>query len=392
MGRKERKEIIKNIEKIRNSKVLIYFCGDRPILTANIAPDSVRWMYEHLLSMNDGKPIDHLDFYLYSRGGALEAPWQIITMLRQFCKTLHVLIPYKAYSATTLIALGADAIFMGKKGELGPIDPQMNAQQIGKGPPGSSPVQRMMSVEDVTSYISFIKEKVGITDQNALSELTKSLADSLTPTTLGQINRTHSHIRLVAGKMLSLVKPSMDNVKIHEIVESLTEKIYVHGHSIGREEAKQIRMQVQDMDDDLEKLCWDLFLDYETEMKLNSPAMVLAYFTDSEDEYREDKALIACIESIARYHECSGPVVLKKTRGLPPQLNLNLNIPIQLPPSLNPQQLPAEVTQLLQQLQQTMLVQIRNLISEEIKKQLPIIGIDTKGEKIVWKEVKDSLL
>jgi hypothetical protein len=190
--------------------------------------------------------------------------------------------------------------------------------------------------------------------------------------------------------LVEFVKPAMDNVKIQEIVESLTEKIYVHGHSIGRDEAKQIRMQVQDMDDDLEKLCWDLFLDYEAEMKLNSPNMPLAYFADDEDEYREEKALIACIESIARYHECSGPVILKKARGTPPQLNLNLNMPIQLPPGLNPQQLPAQIPQLLQQLQQTLLNQIRTVISEEIKKQLPIVGIDIKGEKIMWKEVKDS--
>jgi ClpP class serine protease len=80
------------------------------------------------LSLNNGQNVDQIDLYLYSIGGALEAPWQIISTIRQFCKKLNILIPYKAYSAATLVAIGADKILMGRKGELGPIDPQMIAQ------------------------------------------------------------------------------------------------------------------------------------------------------------------------------------------------------------------------------------------------------------------------
>jgi ClpP class serine protease len=127
-ARQKRRALIGDIEKIRNSKVLVYFCGDRAGFEASIAPDSVRWIYDHLLSLNNGQNVDQIDLYLYSIGGALEAPWQIISTIRQFCKKLNILIPYKAYSAATLVAIGADKILMGRKGELGPIDPQMIAQ------------------------------------------------------------------------------------------------------------------------------------------------------------------------------------------------------------------------------------------------------------------------
>ncbi len=117
--RNRRKQLIEKIENKRNSKVLVYFCGDRPNLVAQVASDAVRWIYDHLLSMNQGKEVEQIDLYIYSRGGSLESPWEIITMLRQMCKKLNVLIPYRAHSATTLIALGADRILMGHLGELG---------------------------------------------------------------------------------------------------------------------------------------------------------------------------------------------------------------------------------------------------------------------------------
>ncbi len=156
-----------------------------------------------------------------------------------------------------------------------------------------------------------------LTDQTALYELTRPLAETLSPTSLGQINRTHSHIRLVARKLLSLAKPQLDNVLINQIVESLAEKIYVHGHSIGVKEGKQIGIRVEEMDSELEKLCWQLYLIYEKMMKLNSPGSLEEYFHDElTDDYAEDYAVLGCIESLQLYHEFSGSFLLKRQREM----------------------------------------------------------------------------
>ena len=80
-----------------------------------MAPDSVRWLYDHLINMSNEDVISQMDLFIYSREGSLEVPWQIITTIRQFCKTLHVLIPYKAYCAATLLALGADKYLLEEK-------------------------------------------------------------------------------------------------------------------------------------------------------------------------------------------------------------------------------------------------------------------------------------
>ena len=385
LGRDERKKIISEIESHRNSKVLVYFVGDRPLRTAHIASDSIRWLYEHLKNMDNDKKVAKIDLYLYSLGGSLETPWPIISVLREYCKELNVLIPYKAFSAATLTSLGADRILMSRKGELGPIDPQL--VHVGS-KPGTNPIPSQMSTEDISSYISFIKDKIGITDQNALAALTKSLADTVSPPELGQVSRVHFHIRAVAGKMLSQVKPTLTTTKIQEIVEILTERAFIHGHSIGRHEAKQIGLQVDDMDEKVEKLCWDLFLQYEEDLKLNSFTDPLDYFdSDDQDEYVEDDAILACVESTNKCHEYSGSIQMKKIRQPPPQLNLNVNIPIQFPANILGQSIPEETQRMLQEMQQSAANQVRGMIAEQLRKSMPVVDVHISNVKMMWREV-----
>src|SRR5260370_6117516 len=193
VSRQERVELLQHIQEIRNSHVLVYITGDRLGAEAMIAPDIIRTLYDHLQALVSASPEKRrIDLYLYSLGGDVSVPWRIVTMIREFCDEFCVLIPYKAYSAATMIALGADQIVMGKKTELGPIDPTLVRSIISEA--ATPPAE--ISVEDVTSYISFMREKANISDQNALAQIVSQLADHLTPLTLGSVNRQYSHIRL----------------------------------------------------------------------------------------------------------------------------------------------------------------------------------------------------
>lgn len=61
-----------------------------------------------------------------SRGGSIEPAYLISkTCKRLSLQNFVVVVPRKAKSAATLIALGADQIHMGLMSELGPIDPQI---------------------------------------------------------------------------------------------------------------------------------------------------------------------------------------------------------------------------------------------------------------------------
>lgn len=147
-------------------------------------------MYDHVRRMGR---VEKLDLFLYSRGGFVEVPWRIVTMLREYCKHLGVLIPYRANSAATLVALGCDEIVMGSKAELGPIDA---ALQVGQAP--GTETKEQIRVEDVMSFIRFIREVAGLGDQAAIAENVRILADKISPWHLGAIYRTHTHIRALA--------------------------------------------------------------------------------------------------------------------------------------------------------------------------------------------------
>jgi len=367
---------MRQIEKARGSAVLVFFCGDRPLNVANIAGDAMRPLYDHLLALSSKrKRIDKLDLYLYSIGGRLEVPWRIATMLREFSESVDVIIPYKAYSAATMIALGADRIAMGRKAELSPIDPSLHVIV-----PEGAPVPQLppeIGVEDISSYIAFVKERVGLTDQTALAQTVTILADKLTPPVLGQVQRAHSHIRLVARKLLSQCRPPLEERRISAIVDALAEKIYLHGHGIGRNEAAEIGLQVERPTENLEDLIWQLFLQYEVALKLDSSHDPLGYFArDDQDDYREPDTAIACIESTEMLHAFKGEWRLRRIRKIPPQPTINVNLQLQLPPSIQPQAIPPNIQQAIQQLLQQGAVAVRDQVVAEITRQSPVERIE----------------
>jgi ClpP class serine protease len=115
-----RQELIKKIQDLRGSKVLVYVTGDRPPAGANIGEDAVRPMLEHLRRIGQ---VDQLDVFIYSRGGAVDVPWRMNCAFRSTADRWNALVPFRANSAATLLCLAADEIVLGKHGELGPIDP-----------------------------------------------------------------------------------------------------------------------------------------------------------------------------------------------------------------------------------------------------------------------------
>ena len=108
--REERLEIIQQIEDLRSSRVLVYVTSDRAGAPAQIGDDAVRHLDQHLREFGHS---DNLDLLIYSRGGATDVPWRIVSTIRNTSNRWSVLIPYRANSAATMVALGADEVLMG---------------------------------------------------------------------------------------------------------------------------------------------------------------------------------------------------------------------------------------------------------------------------------------
>ncbi len=273
MAKDDRISLIKQIEEYRKSKVITYITSTRQNAEVQMAIDCIRKFYEHLkfIKSEDRNSIT-IDLLIVSNGGDGTVPWRLVTLLREYSKEFNVLIPYRAFSAATLTALGADKIFMHPMGMLGPTDPTV-ANPFNPDDP-KNPQQKIgISVEDVTSYIALIREDAGIQHEDELIQAFKILAERVHPLALGNVKRSLSQSKMMAQKLLSLhMNKATDQHHIDEIAENLTSKLYYHGHPINRKEAKQIGLRnITDSDEQLEKLMWDLFLEYENEIKSDEP-------------------------------------------------------------------------------------------------------------------------
>lgn len=376
------KKIISQIEEKRGSRLLVYITGDRQPFGSRIAEDAVRPMFDHLLLLEALEPSrDQLDLYLYSRGGDVSIPWRLISMFRQVFKIFNVIIPYKAHSAATMVSLGADKIVMGRKAELGPIDPTL--VRTGFGDTAIPPPE--ISVEDVLSYISFVKERANINDQAALAQLVGMLSGNLTPLVLGSVNRQHSHIRLVARKLLGSHNQKIDEQKMSSIIEALTEKMYSHGHAIGRKEAGEIGLPVEEPSQEIEDLIWKLLIEYENELELRNnldPETTLG----ADEEKRFQDLPLAILESTAKLHRFETQALFRKKRNIPsnPQINLNLNVG--LPPGIQPNQVTQQMQQSINQIMQQLGQILPGLVQQEIVRQSPIAGFDGRTFGGRWVE------
>ena len=377
------KELIEQIQDIRSSKVISYITGDRQPIGSIIAEDAVRPLYEHLLSIGKN---ERIDLFLYSRGGDVSVPWRIVSMFREFCDEFSILVSYKAHSAATLISLGADKVIMGKKAELSPIDPTLRKMTAGEitGPP------QEISVEDVNSYISFVRERANINDQSALAQMTAILANNLAPLTLGSVNRQNSHIRLVARKLLTSRKEKLDEAKINSIIETLTEKIYSHGHAIGRKEAQEIGLPIEMPEEPLETTLWNLYLKYEEFLKFDETLDPLVMLTGKEEEHLE-KIPIALIESENKMHIFTTRIDFKRKRQVPANLQINLNLGLNLPPNIKPEEIPQQVQQIIQQMINQITQNAQRLVQQEIIRQSPEVGVDIRVYGGKWGEYKEEV-
>ncbi|MCF8012019.1 MAG: hypothetical protein K9L17_05850 [Clostridiales bacterium] len=187
MSRKDRKELIRQIEELRGSRLICYITGDRENLKTRIAPDVNHVFYRHLEMISKKMPVD---LFLYTRGGDILTPWRLVCLIREYTPDFNVLVPFRSYSAGTLICLGASNIIMGKWGELGPIDPSVD-NPFNPEDPNDKSAKISIDIENVYSFISLVTQKAGIVNQVELSKIIRMLAEKIHPLALGNVYRYH---------------------------------------------------------------------------------------------------------------------------------------------------------------------------------------------------------
>src|SRR5215471_2736149 len=209
-----------------------YVTGDRENLETEVGADVLRRVPRHLEAI--GKQ-DRLALVLYTLGGDTNTPWPFVNFLRGYCDELFVLVPFWANSAGTLIALGADKIYMTRFGTLSPIDPSVTNDFNPQDP--ANPEHRIpIAVEDVLAFFQLASEQGG-DDADVAGDAFRQLAESVHPLALGNVKRNIEQIWLLAKKLIRLHAPDADDEALTALVMRLTTELYSHSHLINRDEA-----------------------------------------------------------------------------------------------------------------------------------------------------------
>lgn len=113
-----RQLLISDIESETGRDLIVYFT-DTDNSLAGIDPGDDQFLYELLRDRHH----DGIDLLLETPGGVTDTTEKLCAMLRSMAPDLRVVVPRRAKSNGTLMALASKEILMSATSELGPIDP-----------------------------------------------------------------------------------------------------------------------------------------------------------------------------------------------------------------------------------------------------------------------------
>src|SRR5690606_23933792 len=123
--------------------------------------------------------------------------------------------------------------------------------------------------EDLRNFLEFVKNDVGISDQAQLQGAFDRLMQDVGAVPIGVAKRSSQLALSLGEKLLSLHME--DRTKVRAMAESLNTSFYHHGYPVGRAEAKEIGLPVAYPEPELEQLMWEVWEDFERDMKCNEP-------------------------------------------------------------------------------------------------------------------------
>ena len=260
----------KAIEAYRKRPLIVYATSTRMNVSAMMAGDAVREFIDQL----DSLPADttEIDVLVHSTGGDALAAWKLMSILRERFDKVSVLVPFMAFSAATLFALGADEIVMHPHASLGPIDPQITIQQ-----PGGN--FRVFAYEDVGAFLRFLSGEAKISDPKHTSGVIDKLFTVVDPVHVGAAKRASELSASVGERLLLLhMKGHKGKTRAKQIAENLNKSFFAHGDAVSRTRARALELRVAADDKVLEKLIWEAYLGIESYMEFRKPFIPLQHY------------------------------------------------------------------------------------------------------------------
>jgi len=192
---------------------------------------------------------DRLSFFIKSDGGSGQASLRMVNLLRQYVKKLTVLVPLECESAATMLALGADKILMGPLAHLSAVDTSLTHDL--------SPIDRdndrvSVSQDELQRVVRLWQEQA----QKKASNPFESLFEYVHPLVVGAVDRSSALSTKLCIEILSY--HLKDKRKAEKISNTLNSRYPSHSYPITLQEARRIGLTVEPLNEDTNKLLFEL--------------------------------------------------------------------------------------------------------------------------------------
>lgn len=208
-----------------------------------------------------------LSVLLKSQGGLATDTYKLILALRTYADDIEVLVPDYAKSAATFFCLGADTIYMGWAGELGPLDPQvidrtggvrwLSALETFKGLEHllNHSLQAYDAIVELLLTRAHLDVPIAIEKAEPLfAAIASPLYKNVDLRELREFGRYLAEIEQYALRVMLRWGYNEDQSKIHQIVRRLVWEYPSHEFVIDLAEAQEIGLNAKLLDSSSEEI------------------------------------------------------------------------------------------------------------------------------------------
>ncbi len=239
----ETQALIGKIEHLCGMPAIVYWNA----WSGSICPNDVPSMFQLLSRLGT---LDRAALIIKSDGGDIESALRLVHLLRRHVKELTAIAFGECASSATIMALGADKILMGPLGYLTPIDTSLMHNL--------SPVDEIrnkrvrVSRDELMRIVRLWRESTNDHQGNPFSDL----FEHVHPLVIGAIDRSSSLSARICDEVLSY--HFADKAARERITTALNSEFPSHGYPITERTARQLGLNVDDLDPRVNSLLLEL--------------------------------------------------------------------------------------------------------------------------------------
>lgn len=273
--------LIKGIESRLDGKLITYWTS----VNGSVCQNDVNVIREILKYTGSSQ---NLYLFIKSDGGDGKASLRMVNLLRKYCRKLYALVPLNCESAATILALGADRVFMGPMAFLTPVDTSVRHDL--------SPVDKdndrvRIGVNEMERITALWNKNRTNNDEN----IHKNLYQYIHPLAIAAVDRAGSLSNMICNEIMSY--HMKDSKKRKRISTMLNSDYPSHGYPIVLKEAVRIGIPAVPLDGEIDEMLISLNELY-SEMGQKCR-------TDFDPHHHRDNEIInivECMGSMIYYH------------------------------------------------------------------------------------------